>query len=790
MSFRNFSYYFFFFLFVSQLLAKDPCSISLNSVISYSQLNECFSKVENAPLNQQKVVDTTLGVLEQYVFKDIVQNSGSPYNIKVNLVSELEKIRSSDYNKDFDMHQAINSLLAELLDPHTMYFKPSCYSSFWILNPFQITAFPSPVENEDPLIYITGTNFDNSTDFINFYQGITGIDIKPFVGKQVEAINGINAWDYIVTESKKVWISKDLSSQINEYLALDWNQRHLAFESVPSHKNIYLTIEEEQFPFEYVAFSTNSFDDSDNFKQICLNGEKTEKILTKNINFKEYLHNNPILKKKQFKKKLDEYFQGLEDPEFEKTNKNKQIINDEESNLNVIIPRTHEVGLSIYRDTNHPGSIKYGILKIYSFNPEMMSTFRDTIDKCFDYLANHAVKYLIIDVRDNGGGYIDLGYQLFYYLFENQKDKFTPMISNNDVIHSTLHDEFFTKCAQNEICKDDDTMPFSPKGWYDINDKQFTNIGIYKPGKEYHRGGGVPRTFSTFLHEKVDLSWQNKNQLYFDKDHLLILSDGRCGSTCAIFTSKIFQNDLARTITIGGSSKKNSKASAISFPGGQVLDDYFFQVVYLYFTDNLQVPIDNMFDEYPSDQSLSFTWRELYPMDKNPEGSNPIPMEFLFYPSDIRILNWDFNNDEKIIAETVPYFQIGGPTPTPTSTPTVKPNPTPSNDTSDITNKIKLLTNGMSALIVLLVISVVIILILYVYYRKLKKQQDGDHFLEGESEEFEFETDKNSDIENANGDKNDVNNENDDENDNEEVKEKEKEIKDKEQNNGNEKLIN
>ncbi|KAJ6228664.1 peptidase s41 family protein [Anaeramoeba flamelloides] len=63
-------------------------------MISYSQLNECVSQVENDPLNQKKVVDTTLGVLQQYAFKNLVKDSGTPYNIKVNLVSELEKIRS------------------------------------------------------------------------------------------------------------------------------------------------------------------------------------------------------------------------------------------------------------------------------------------------------------------------------------------------------------------------------------------------------------------------------------------------------------------------------------------------------------------------------------------------------------------------------------------------------------------------------------------------------------------------------------------------------------------------
>ncbi|KAJ6228666.1 peptidase s41 family protein [Anaeramoeba flamelloides] len=393
-----------------------------------------------------------------------------------------------------------------------------------------------------------------------------------------------------------------------------------------------------------------------------------------------------------------------------------------------------------------------------------MDSFKNTVDECFDYLSQNNVEYLIIDVRENGGGYIELGHELFYYLFENQKGKFTPKISNNDVIHSPLHDEFFTKCAQDEKGKEDDTMPFSPKSWYDVNENQFETIELYSPGKEYHRGGGLPQSFSTFFHENVDFLWENKNKLYYDKHHLLILSDGRCGSTCAIFTSKVFQNGLAKTITIGGNGNKTVNASAISFPGGQVLDDYFFHIVYLYFVDNLKIPIDNMFDEYPSDQSLSFTWREIYPMDKNPDESNPIPMEFQFYPSDIHIFNWDFNNDESIIAESVTHFNFSSykptptptytPSPTPTSSPTTTANPTTKDDTNMKSFKV-----GISILAILLIISFIFIIFLFINIRKLKHKNHHE-LLEGQTDdsedefEFELESAKNSNIDNENDDEN------------------------------------
>ncbi|KAJ3428201.1 peptidase s41 family protein [Anaeramoeba flamelloides] len=663
------------FLFVS---SQDDCTYRSYTLIKYDQLKSCLLSVEDDDLNREKVINTTLGVLEQYAFLETNRDSGSPFNIQVDLRAELLKINATKHDSDFEMHNSINKLLSSLHDPHTMYIKPYCYSLLYIMNPFTIKVTPNEITTLNPIVTISGSNFNNSSVFVSEYLKLTGIDVEPYFGKQIQEIDGMDAWDYIVQEATPNWISKDLSARINEYITHDFSAIPLAYGGIPSSSTFKLKIEDKEIDFEYFGFSVHNQTNTTHFREECYSGIKSynkKKRNFKNTNLKleQDRVKYPHLEKRKLHNLISENspFNSI----IEKTG-----ISEEESKINIIYPKESEIEFSVYT-TTYPviGTVDYGIIRIYSFSLQDEAGyegFKNMIEKSYDYMYENCIRYLILDLRDNGGGSIDLGYQLFYYIFENQKEKLTPKIGNYDLIHSKLHDELFEKCADNDKCYNDKSIPTTPKYWYDKDENQFETIDWYSPGKKYSRGG-VEQSYSNLFHENVDLSWENKNKLFFDQEHLILLSDGICGSTCAVFSSKIFQNNLANTVTIGGDADMKNKASLISFPGGQVFDNDIFQLFESYYLYHYDITLENMFDEYPSDQSLSFTWREIYPMDKDPTGENPTPTEFIFYPSDHRINTWDFDNDELIMNKTVYYFPME---PIPSPCPYPSPSPSPTNE--------------------------------------------------------------------------------------------------------------
>jgi hypothetical protein len=240
--------------------------------------------------------------------------------------------------------------------------------------------------------------------------------------------------------------------------------------------------------------------------------------------------------------------------------------------------------------------------------------------KGFELLKKGNFKKIIIDVSGNGGGRICLGTALSRLLFPSNVDH------NSDFISSPLHVALATDGSKNE-----ESFYFTGN-WMDPknNLQKFTSSDFMVKGPSYTRGGKTS--------QYTDQCVLDCNNIYnaipgtgknmFRPEDVAILSDGNCGSTCALLTNALVENFNVTTFGYGGLS--TIPMSFSSFAGGQVfsMDDLIDR------SESIASVKEFLPKKFVRQSSLSFTLREVYSKSM-PE----LPLEWTYLPTRVRIPN-------------------------------------------------------------------------------------------------------------------------------------------------------
>lgn len=151
------------FVFIAfSLVHSDPCYFPYQGLFANHSLvcnirsllttkvSDCIFSI---PFSESIRSDTLTSLRRAYplnVFGDIIKNSGAPYYINVDVLSELNVVETATYPNDFSFHevitmtvvtcQALGSIYGRSHDGHMWYKKPACYSLL-ILQPFDLYSF-------------------------------------------------------------------------------------------------------------------------------------------------------------------------------------------------------------------------------------------------------------------------------------------------------------------------------------------------------------------------------------------------------------------------------------------------------------------------------------------------------------------------------------------------------------------------------------------------------------------------------------------------------------------------
>ena len=224
---------------------------------------------------------------------------------------------------------------------------------------------------------------------------------------------------------------------------------------------------------------------------------------------------------------------------------------------------------------------------------------------------------LIIDVTNNGGGSVCLNFDSLSYLV-NAWSNFTA-VAGSDTLFSVY-----------DIRKSEMLAALYDAGIFHKTDAFNISTGAFL-GTSYYCNS-VNRTIGTktsaytqpFIWHpcgKINHHFPNISSYHFDK--IIILTDGRCGSSCAYFVSQLREADKVRIVSYGG--LHNQPMSSVAFAGGNVFSWSYIESV----ASNLP--------ENPYSSYIAVSVRENFSFDKYPD----VPRQFVRLEADWHLPIWN-----------------------------------------------------------------------------------------------------------------------------------------------------
>ncbi|KAF7948805.1 hypothetical protein EAE96_007993 [Botrytis aclada] len=187
------------------------------------------------------------------------------------------------------------------------------------------------------------------------------------------------------------------------------------------------------------------------------------------------------------------------------------------------------------------------------------------------------MEYLIVDVQANGGGYLFSGYDAFKQIFPSlvpfgaSRYRATPLVNYMGTIftgagtYDTSHDYLYQ--TQSEL--DGNGQPF--QSW----NQEAPNSPIYGDNftaeLRYNLSDHVTMSQAGGINITGYLDESNPPPAVFNASSIVMLMDGGCGSTCAIFAEMMKAQGGVRSVAVGGRPQPGPQQGVGGSKGAQVL---------------------------------------------------------------------------------------------------------------------------------------------------------------------------------------------------------------------------
>lgn len=604
--------------FVSLLLALafaaavtcDRCTFTRGKAYDFDDALDCLYSI---PLKEE-VFNQTLETIEKagqlYVFKDVSKKSPSPvfYPMNIDFDKEVAAIRSKHYDSEWAFNADIVNLFGRYQDGHFAYVPPLCYTGFAAMQPFSLVSYYDK-ETSSEVILIAGIMNGAEEGYKKLY-GVS--DLRDFVGGIVRTINGEDAAKVIYRyASEKAGSSHDANIRYNmaltcflgngAYYPGEFYYRSALHPFPERGEKMSYVVEmphggERSLDLKWIFVAKSDNDSEESLAQSCFPAK-----VAKDTKFDQ----KPI--------RLEPRMQ-LSESELALLNERTQRgvpkrVGDEP------IPIITSADVSFFQLDK-----KTAVIQIPTFGPSNMRSFGRTLKQGFKKIAERKLSRVIVDVSNNGGGIICLGYTVARMLIP----EYHPYGANDmAVVPLSL------AYAQAAIDRNVTDTYWSPTMWYkaDSNETLANDMSWFVPGVNHTRGG-VEGTYSELFRDSCDIYFKvlpPPEGLDFTPDEVKVLTNGYCFSTCALLSRHMQEYTKVETVVVGGVQGK--PMGIATTPGGQVND----LATTLQMAEKLGMADHPLSPPgFPNSARMTYTLREVYPWQKT---YRDIPLEFFFQPA-------------------------------------------------------------------------------------------------------------------------------------------------------------
>ncbi|ESK91666.1 peptidase s41 family protein [Moniliophthora roreri MCA 2997] len=546
--------------------AADPCAkIAGKNFVPPADALACEKSFPFNETLRQNILTNVARVFDFYTFENYYLDSPPPFQEStIDIRAMIEKLNTTAYKTDYDFNKDLFDFTNQLNDGHTRWL-PDCIGFFQNILPTPVVTLevdgvqgvyiaPDAVE----FISLLGSEYTGFFDSIGF-------DWKRLAGAKVTSIEDQDPYDYVDFIARTVSgnyldhgvrvnsvfssyrISANTYSQrLGDLAGPSGVQRtSLKFKLIPVNST-----QEETVTVPYLAsFLGNQFTDKDSFwANNCAANEFTNGVdLRTQSTFLPRKRLQPIAS-----------------------------IIDTAHSVNINLP-----GPFIPNLPQLPGSDgviknyvlpdgKTGVMFVGSFSPSGntgFDQFQADVVSAINAFKGAGVSRLLIDLTNNGGGFVCLGQFLFQYLAGAKigYPGFESTSRGNELAQEIV--------SANIALGLDQTLTFyAPDNWAFLNGTVFPPTFDYNnPTAPFTINGRSDPTSQRF-HDTCEFAFSQKvpQEPPFDASNIAIVSNGNCASTCAMFSTLMNERLQTKIGVFGGRPGQGIEFKGMA--GNQVLE--------------------------------------------------------------------------------------------------------------------------------------------------------------------------------------------------------------------------
>ncbi|KAJ7855118.1 hypothetical protein B0H14DRAFT_2754840 [Mycena olivaceomarginata] len=548
--------------FAAKPSAGDPCAAIAGK--AFVQPSDALACLKSFPFNEtlrQNVLSHNIArVFDFFTFEDYYLQSPPPFQEStVNIRASLAKINTTKYTTDYDFNVDLYDFTTRLNDGHTRWF-PDCYTSFQNLLPAPIVSLEV---NGVQGVYIVPDLVDFITLLGTDFTDLITIDWQRLAGAKVVSIEGQDPYTYVD------FIAKTVSGNY-----LDHGVRvNSVFSSYRLSGSDYSQ------RFGDLAGPTGVAQNSLTFKLVTVNSTKVETVTVPYIaNYlgvaftdkASYWANNCVAT--DGTNGID--FKGsaaLQSNTLKRKQPKGNII-DKSNSSAVGLPPQFEPTLptvggdeGVMKSYILPGN-QTGVMFIGSFEGDFEGFQTDTASAIAAF-KDAGVTRLIIDLTNNGGGFVCLGQFLHQYLAGTRigYPGFQSTARGNALARKIVASDI-------ELGLDDTFSFYTADNWAFLNGTQMpADYNYMTPDVPVVINGKADATSQRF-HDTCELSFEvpMPDTPPFDLQNVAIVSNGNCASTCAMFSTLMNEREKTKIAVFGGKPFENVEFKGMA--GNQVLE--------------------------------------------------------------------------------------------------------------------------------------------------------------------------------------------------------------------------
>ncbi|KAL1690516.1 hypothetical protein GGG16DRAFT_125621 [Schizophyllum commune] len=620
----------------SAAVAQDPCAtIAGKKWVAPADVRACYTSFALNTTHKDNIIEVVNKTLSTFHASTNYQiQAPEPYaeDVHEDVLADLAKIHATDYASDYDLHIAVQQAVARLQDGH-------CVWRNYCFVPAFVNYLPTPLvlltDSEGKQnVHIAPEAFSVASlefaDQIDNWQEAVNGTLEELSGAQVIAIDGKDPWAAIEANAAIAGSYQAHTTRQNAFFssyqrnASAWTYifGQFAQQSLPLSDEVTLTVLKENatdavdvtIPYRSrVGSSTASFTDGASY----FSGNCLAQSDTNGVDYYADLAPSAATKKKQTGP--------------------KHMINaivDEVRAVDAVLPEE-------LQPTGSPLDGSYSVAQYYmldgetgvmalgSFSAGSYDQFLESMLTGLTGLKSAGATKLIVDVYNNGGGYVCAAHWL-HRIIAGPKSTTEPQAGLNTTTRAqplaqAIVDWIVTNGSDPSL-----NLLYNPLNWRGLDNEFFDAKEDWLEPPVEKKINGHDDLFSQTLGNECQPEGfldTVPGEALFDPTKVAIVSNGRCASSCSLFSVTMAKLEGAKTVVVGG--KADAQQQYCGVVGGQSTSfaSVDSEVKTAHLKDHPAAPPDLLVNGYQG-----VTWRLGYGID-NPNE----PEEWQDRPADVNL---------------------------------------------------------------------------------------------------------------------------------------------------------